>query len=100
MSPLRIAPLIVLLALASGCGPVSVERAEAMCLDDARLARGPTGEIALGVGNAGPRARLEVTVGSDFIRGRDPEAVFNACVARKSGRPPERPLAQQPGWKG
>lgn len=91
---IRLLPLVLLAA----CGPVSVEQAERTCLEEARLAQAPRGEVAVGVGTGGPRARVDITLSSDYVLQRDPETVFNACVNRKSGRLPTRPLAQQPGY--
>lgn len=79
---------------------MTVERAEAVCLDDARLAAGPRGEIAAGVGTGGPVSKVEIEIGSDYIQGRDPAEVYDSCVVRKSGQPPTRPLYDRPDWKG
>ena len=91
---------LVLLPL-SACGPVSVERAEAMCYDRARLAAAPRGEIGIGVNSKGDTAsRIKVEVSSDYISGRDPSAVYDACVYQKSGQPPRLPLYMRPDWRG
>jgi hypothetical protein len=90
----------LLLALAA-CGPVSVAQAERECFETARLAAAPRGEIGVGVtstGEVSPRFRLEVS--SDYFQGRDPSALYDACVFRKSGQPPRRPLYDRPDWKG
>ena len=92
----RLWPLLALTA----CAPIPVERAETMCLNDARLATGPRGTLGLGVGTDGPRAVLDVTVSSDYLAGRDPAQVFAACVLRRSGQMPTRPLYDQPAWRG
>jgi len=88
-----------LLALAA-CAPIPVERAEKMCLNDARLATGPRGTAGIGVTTDGPYATLDVTVTSDYLAGRDPAQVFAGCVRRRSGQPPNRPLYDQPAWRG
>lgn len=97
--------LFLLAAGLSACGPVSVEQAEKSCLRTAELASRPRGEVAIGAiggGGGGTRAvgRFEVEVSSDYIMGRDPSAVFDSCVSRKSGQLPTRSLADQPGWRG
>jgi hypothetical protein len=86
------------------CGPVPVAQAEQSCLRDARLAERPRGEVALGVGS-GPRGtssfgRVTLDVSSDYLMGRDPALVFDRCVMNRSGQMPERPLSEQPGWRG
>jgi hypothetical protein len=84
----------------AACGPITVAEAERQCLERARLAKGPTGEVVIGVGSGGATAAgIEVEVGSDFILGRDPSAVFENCVMQKTGELPSRPLIQQPGWR-
>lgn len=99
------AALIAVLAPAvlglAACSPMPVTQAERICLDDARAARAPQGELGLGVGSGGFRgAHLSIGVSSDFITGRDPSEVFNTCVMRRAGQMPTRPLYEQPGWRG
>jgi hypothetical protein len=90
----------VILALV-GCGPVSVEQAERQCFERALLAQKPRGEVALGVtSDRGAVGRLELTIGSDYLQGRDPAVVYETCVMSKSGAPPSRPLYARPDWKG
>jgi hypothetical protein len=88
------------LLLAACVPPMPVDRAEQMCMNDARLATGPRGTLGLGVTTDGPRAVLDVTVSSDYLVGRDPAQIFEACVRRRSGQPPTRPLYDQPDWRG
>ena len=92
-------PLFPVLVVAA-CGPVSVELAEKQCLDRARLAAGPRGEIALGAGSNGPVTAYRLEINSDFLRGRDPSQVFDTCVVSKSGELPRTPLYLQKGWRG
>lgn len=95
---MRLAGALMALGLAA-CGPVSVDLAEVQCLHAAREARGPTGTLIVGATSEGPRVGLDLTVSTDYLAGRDPAAVFDACVRRKSGQPPRTPLAAQPGWR-
>lgn len=96
--------LVATMALAGGlaaCGPVSLAQAERDCLQRARLAQQPRGEVALGASSDGRTSgSLEVTVTSDYIMGRDPSAVYDACVLQRAGVPPSRPLYSFPEWKG
>lgn len=96
---MRVLWLLPLALLA--CGPIPVERAERQCLERARLAQQPRGEVNLGVGSGGrTSAGIELTVTSDYIMGRDPSAVYDLCVQQKSGQPPTRPLYSFPEWRG
>lgn len=107
LTTMRAAALILalpLLAGLSGCGPVSVQQAEASCMRDAELAARPRGSVAMGVaGGGGSRhagGRVELELSSDYLMGRDPSAVFDRCVQNRSGQLPTRSLSQQPGWRG
>lgn len=82
------------------CGPIPVAQAERVCLDRARAATGPHGEVAVGVMNGKPRSRITLDISTDYLAGRDPSALFDQCVYQKSGQPPTRPLYSRPDWKG
>jgi hypothetical protein len=81
----------------SGCAYMSLQRAEETCVEDAKLARGPSGVIRVGTTTEGFRSKSDITVSTDW--GKDPEQVFNSCVWRRAGQPPASPLASQPGWR-
>ncbi|MDM7932935.1 hypothetical protein [Tabrizicola sp.] len=92
--------IVLPFALLQACGPISVAEAERQCLERARLAKQPRGEVSVGLNSAGKVAGgLELNVSSDYILGRDPSAVFDSCVMGRSGELPSRPLSQQPGWR-
>jgi hypothetical protein len=94
----RAVPLFLALA---ACGPVPLDQAERQCVERARLAQQPRGEVAVGVGSGGRRSgAFSIEVTSDFLAGNDPEAVYNSCVRQKAGQSPSRPLSAQPGWTG
>ena len=102
-------PALVLAGLAAAatlaaCGPIPVDQAERVCLDNARLAQAPRSTAAIGVGigdgDVRPYGRFELDVSSDYIRGRDPSAVYQQCVLRRSGQLPTRALYDMPGWVG
>ena len=85
----------------SACGPMTVAQAERECFQRARLTSSPRGTVAVGVGSGGrTRAGISLEVTSDFLMGRDPSAVYDACVMQKSGQPPSRPLYTRLDWKG
>ena len=91
-----LAPLLLV-----ACGPIPVQQAERQCLERARLAQQPRGEVGVGISSDGKaHGSLGVTVTSDFIMGRDPSAVYDTCVYQKSGQAPTRPLYSFPEWKG
>lgn len=92
---------LTLAALAAACGPVPVEQAEADCFRQAQLASRPRGTVALGFGSGGQRfAGASIDISSDYLTGRDPAQVYNACVQQESGQPPRLPLYDRPDWKG
>ncbi|MGB8811779.1 MAG: hypothetical protein WCC57_01195 [Paracoccaceae bacterium] len=97
---MRSAPLIALMATLAACGPVSVQQAERECFGRASLAAHPRGMIAVGTGTNGAAAKFKLAVSTDYLQGKDPSAIYDACVYQKSGQPPTRPLYTRPDWKG
>lgn len=88
----RPASLTGALLLLAACGPETVAQAERNCLQQARLAERPRGTLELGIGSGGGRrAGLDVEITSDFLLGRDPADVWQACVVQRSGQLPTRP---------
>lgn len=93
--------LCALLPVLAACGPIPVQEAERACVEQANLALHPRGKVGVGMTSEGKAAgTFEMTVSSDYLMGRDPSAVFNACVKSRSGEFPSRPLYDQPGWRG
>ncbi len=92
----RALPLaLVALSPLAACGPIPVDQAERACAEDARLAERPRGRVGLGVGSGGRAAgMLDVTISSDFLLGRDPSQVYDACVKSRSGQFPTRPWSE------
>lgn len=93
----------LLAAAAASCGPTGplpLDQAERHCLREARAAAGPRGVAEARVGPGIGVFGVGVVISSDWIAGRDPDDVFDACVNRLAGEPPSRPLARQPGWTG
>lgn len=97
-----LAAAAVMVSGIAACGPIPVAQAERGCVEDARAASGPRGQVSMGVGTDGhrvvPVTRVEMSISSDYVMGRDPADVFNRCVMRRSGQMPTRPLYEQPGW--
>ena len=89
--------VLILMIPLLGCGPVSLQQAERECLSQARLAQQPRGSVGIGIGSDGKvRPTFDVTISSDYIQGRDPAQVYDACVMRRSGQMPQRPFGSIP----
>ncbi len=88
----RALPLVlVALSPLAACGPIPVDQAERACAEDARLAEHPRGRAVFGIGSDGQAiAGLDVSISSDFLLGRDPSQVYDACVKSRSGQFPTR----------
>lgn len=91
---------LILLSLLAACGPMTQQRAESECFARAHGATGPHGKVGVGVGSNGPAAKIELNISSDYLQGRDPSAVYDACVYQKTGQPPSQPLYSRTDWKG
>lgn len=91
---------LMTILLIAACGPIPVADAERQCLSRAYDASGPHGEVLVGVAGGKPRSRVTLDISTDYLAGRDPSAVYDQCVLRKSGQPPSRPLYSHPDWKG
>jgi len=87
--------ILVLLCGASAvlaCTPISPERAADKCEERARGAQAPEGEITVGANsNSGGFVNGSISISSDFVQGRDPVAVYEACVFQMTGELPIRP---------
>lgn len=93
----RLLPILLIAA----CGPVSMPNAERQCFDRARHAEAPRGEVGIGGSNRdGAYVRGEITITSDYLRGADPETVYNTCVVRKTGQNPLRSYSSFPDRRG
>ncbi len=93
----RIAVVMTGLLGLTACGPVSLETAEQQCYEQARLAQAPRGSVGIFAdsnGNFG--SNVTIGISSDYLRGRDPDQVFQSCVFNKSGQNPSRPFSMLP----
>lgn len=82
--------LILPLALIA-CGPISVEQAERACVERAQLAQKPQVEVFVGGNNRGQSLMGgSLGISTDYLAGRDPDAVFTECVKSQSGQFPTR----------
>ncbi len=94
----RFPPLALLpLALLAACGPMPVDQAMKQCVEPARLAQAPRGTVGITAdsdGNVG--TSFTIGISSDYLQGRDPDQVFDACVRNRSGQPPLYPFSSMP----
>lgn len=85
---------LVVLAACTPPTPPTPQQVEARCSDEARAAAGPTGQVAVGVSNTrGVQTGISIGVTDDFLRGRDPAAVYAECYVRLSGAAPMFPYS-------
>lgn len=85
------------LLLLAACGPIPLADAERICLDQARLAQAPRGEIGFGIGSGGQSSgHFALSVSSDYVLRRDPDAVYGDCVRARSGQSPSYPYSSLP----
>lgn len=88
-SGLVIAGFVVLSACTQQ--PVSPEVAANRCEERARAAQAPTGGVTFGVNSrTGPSTSATIGLSSDFLQGRDPDAVYDRCVLEMTGESPIR----------
>jgi len=90
--------LLVLLStgiLLAGCGPIPLAQAESVCAERFAAAAPVSGTAKAGVSsNGGTVSGFEVEFAPSVSFG-DPSAAYTACVVRKSGEYPTRPLYQR-----
>ena len=82
-------------AVLAGCAPAApptARQVEAACVREARGAAAPTGQVAVGLSNnRGLQSGISIGVTDDFLRGRDPAAVYAECYQRNLGVLPQTP---------
>jgi hypothetical protein len=62
---------------------------------------GPVSQVGIGASNrGGGYLRGEVTITSDYLLGRDPVALYDTCVVRKTGQNPTRAYTSYPDRRG
>ena len=69
-------------AMLSACTPrrYSYVEAREFCQDKADAAAGPQGNASLSVGTGGPSASVGISISDSFLRGDDPQTVFDTCM--------------------
>lgn len=89
---MRVLVSLGFVCLSAACTPLSPQQAADRCEDRARAAQAPEGEVTIGTNSdTGAFASGSVSVSSDFLRGRDPVALYESCVFRLTGELPIRP---------
>ncbi|MEM9432920.1 MAG: hypothetical protein AAGA12_03295 [Pseudomonadota bacterium] len=79
-----------LLAVLTACAPVPMtpERAEALCRDEAGLADGVQGRVSVGIGTGGTRARTGVVFTDRVFDPKGEDEFLEDCIARRmAGKP-------------
>ena len=72
--------------------PPTPEEAAQRCEERAQAAQGPDVGLTVGANsNSGPFASGSISISGDYLRGRDPLAVYESCVMNLTGEPPLRP---------
>ncbi len=73
-----------------GCAPVPMtpERAEMLCREEAGLADGVRGTVGVGVGTGGAKAKGSITVTNRVLNPQSEEEFLADCIDRRlAGRP-------------
>ena len=90
---MRYTLLILTAATLAACAPITPERAADRCEERARAAQGPEVGVTIGANsNNGPFASGRISISSDALQGRDPQAVYEQCVFDLTGEMPIRPV--------
>ena len=73
---------IVILTAVAGCEPRQMTYADALevCRDKADAAAGPQGDIGLRMDSNGLTPTLNLSISDSFLRGDDPQEVFDTCM--------------------
>ena len=80
------------LAGLAACSPYRSPRLAAdECEARAQAAKGIVRQVRVGISSNGPAAGATLGVTSDYLRGRDPQVVYETCVFEKTGQGPIRP---------
>ena len=87
---IRVATICVLLA-ATACAPVPMtyERAEALCREDIRGADGVSGNVGIGVGSGGGRAKGSITIDNRVFNPQSQDDYLADCIARRVNGEPQ-----------
>ena len=79
---------MTLTAVACAPVPVTRERAERLCLEDAGLADGVRGTVGVGVGTGGAKAKGSITINNRVLNPQSEADFVSDCIARRMGGAP------------
>ncbi len=63
---------------------MTFSEAVAFCQDKADAAAGPQGALGLSVGTGGTNASLSISLSDSYLRGDDPDVVYETCMNKLS----------------
>lgn len=94
---IRFAVVLSVMLLGACTTQMSPFQAADHCEKRARAAQGPTGNVTFGVNNtSGAFTEAEIGITSDFLRGADPEVLYDRCVIELTGEGPiRRPILRE-----
>ena len=83
--------VVACFGLISACAPVpmTLERAERLCRDEAPLADGVSGRVGVGVGTGGAKARGGIVVTDRVFNPQTEEEFMRDCIARRLNGEPQ-----------
>lgn len=88
---MRFVAVLCLMVLSACATKVDPARAADRCEERARWAQGPTGGMTVGVNSkSGAFVDAEIGISSDFLRGADPNVLYDRCVIELTGEGPIR----------
>jgi len=78
----RVFASIVIISAVAGCDPRPMTYAEALeiCRDKSNAAAGPQGNIGLRMDANGLTPTVNLSISDSFLRGDDPQEVFDICM--------------------
>lgn len=88
---MRVAVLGLMGLSACTAPQIDPARAADRCEERARAAQGPTGTVTFGANsNTGSYTSAEIGITADYLRGADPNVVYDRCVIELTGEGPIR----------
>lgn len=90
-------PLVLAFLPLIACGPVPIDQAERECASRAHLAQKPQSSIGILFNSNGTtQVGGSIGISTDYLKGRDPNDVFRACVQDRAGQVTTRSYLDYP----